>query len=82
MSVHLAVGASGNMVGTLQVNGSDTAVTCTIAAGAPAGTSCSDTTHSAAVSLGQPIFLHVRCNTTTGFDVCPGSVWAYLASPN
>lgn len=47
---------------TLVVNSSNTAVTCTIAAGA---TTCNDTTHTAAITAGQAYWITVN-NTSTG----------------
>jgi hypothetical protein len=62
---------NGSMSYTWRVNGTDTGITCTITA---PGTSCSDTVHSAAITVGQSYVLVPRCfgPITTGRAVDAG----------
>lgn len=62
-------GGSTKDVMTVQINGTDTAVTCTFATGG-AATTCSDTTHSVAVKPGDLItFKFVTATSDTGTDI-------------
>lgn len=59
------------VIATLRVNGSDTAVTCTITG---AATSCSDTSNSAAVTAGQLWSIKVVYSATAASSVPKGGV--------
>lgn len=58
-----APAAAQTLISTLRVNGSDTSLTCTVTG---AGTSCSDTTHTAACTAGQAYSLKTVTSATTG----------------
>jgi hypothetical protein len=56
--------ASGQtLIATLRVNTTDTAVTCTVTG---TGTTCSDTTHTAACTAGQPYVMKMVTSATSG----------------
>ncbi len=62
-------GGSAKDVLTLRVNGSDTALTCTFATGG-AAVSCSDTSHSVAVKVGDTVsFKFVTASSDAGTDL-------------
>ena len=68
-----APAAGQTLTSTFRVNGSDTALTCTITGGV--STACNDTTHTAACAAGQTYSLKTVTSATTGtLTAIPGGV--------
>jgi len=73
-----APGAARNRVLSVVVNGTPSAVTCTVSA---AGTTCNDTTHTASVTAGQTLSLQDAADASVTASIFRGSFVTFIAPP-